>query len=52
MFFDKDKFSIRFPWRKKEKKPNLIKDIINNPENYVMTISIENDELVAKVTKK
>ena len=52
MIFNKEGFTINFPWRKKEKKPNLIKDIINNPEKFITIISIENEELNIKVVKK
>lgn len=50
----KDGINIKFPWTKEKepKKPNLIKDIMNNPENFMLIASIEGDEVVVKVRRK
>lgn len=42
---------IEIPF-KKEKKENLIKDIKESPENYLLMAYIENDEVVIKIKKK
>lgn len=42
-----------FPWKKKEpSKPSLIKDMVKNPDDFVLIASVEGDELIVKFRKK
>lgn len=36
----------------KDKKPNLITEILNGPEKFYLRIEIDGDELVAKIKRK
>lgn len=34
------------------KKPNLVSDIMENPDNYKLEAFIENEELIVKIKRK
>lgn len=52
-FFRNGVITIRLPWAKKEpKKRNIIMDIFENPEQYVLHAYVENDEVNIKIRKK
>lgn len=40
------------PFTKTEKKPNLIKDVIDNPEKFVLIASIEEEKREIRITIK
>lgn len=44
---------IHLKTKKKEKeKPNLLKEVINNPEIFKLEAVIENEEIVIKIKRK
>lgn len=38
--------------KKKEEKPSLLKDVMNNPEAFKLEAFIENEEIIVKIKKK
>lgn len=53
--FENINLNIKLPWKKKDgekRKTNLIEEAINNPENFLLIASIENEEIVIKIKKK
>lgn len=47
-----DVSDLKFKRKKKEKKPSIVKDIINCPDAYKLEAFVENDEVVVKIRKK
>lgn len=44
---------LKFKRKKKEKKkPSVIKDLIDFPDQYKLEMFVENDEIVVKIRKK
>ena len=43
---------IKLKTKKKEKKPTLLKEVIDNPEAFKLEAFIENEEIVIKVKRK
>lgn len=39
------------PVVKKTHKISVVKDLLKNPDNYILTVYVENGEIVAKVRK-
>lgn len=40
------------PRQKKERKPSVLTDVMENPEKYILVASIEDEDIVMKITKK
>lgn len=40
------------PRQKKERKPSVLTDVMEHPENYILVASIEDDDIVMTITKK
>lgn len=36
----------------KEEKPSLLKDLFKEPDGYIYTLEVENDEIVIRARKK
>jgi hypothetical protein len=36
----------------KKKEPNLLKQLLDNPENFVVVAYMEDDEIIMKIRKK
>lgn len=36
----------------KEEKPSLLKDLFKEPDGYIYTMEVENDEIVVRIKKK
>ena len=43
---------MKLKTKKKEKKPTLLKEVIDNPEAFKLEAFIENEEIVIKVKRK
>ena len=38
--------------KRKEKKPSLIKEVMDNPEKFILMASIEDEMIVIRIKKK
>ena len=47
-----DVSKLTFKKNKKEEKPSLLKDVMNNPEAFKLEAFIENEEIIVKIKKK
>lgn len=45
-------FKLPKIFNRKEKKRSLIKDLMKNPDMFVMTVYTENDELIIKFKRR
>ena len=47
-----NKVLSKIPIKKKVKKPSLIKEIRDKPEEFILEAFIENDEIIMKIKRK
>jgi len=47
-----NKLLSRIRFKKKEKKPNLINEILDKPEGFKFEAYIENEEFIFKIKKR
>ena len=47
-----NKVLSKVPIKKKVKKPSLIKEIRDKPEEFILESFIENDEIIMKIKRK
>lgn len=46
-----DVSNLKIKRKKKEKKPSVIKDLIDCPDQYKLEAFVENDEIIIKIRK-